>query len=158
MYHNQLELIIASVSKHILLKFCCYQMPHPLPLFVWHHLWMLPKLLPKKPCTIIVRIEFSPLVEIGVYKGHYWPEETADEGPTRIKAEACCNLCFLIHVTVKTILETGCVQFMFYPNRETILIMPTQIIAARRSTYHHINHQHPRQTQPHSRKFNDNLQ
>ena len=30
--------------------------------------------------NIIVRIEFSPLVEIGVNKGHYYPEETTDEG------------------------------------------------------------------------------
>ena len=36
---------------------------------------------------IIVRIEFSPLVEIGVNKGHYYPEETTDEGPTRVDAE-----------------------------------------------------------------------
>ena len=38
--------------------------------------------------SIIVRIEFSPLVWIGVIKGHYWPEETTDEGPTRIYAGA----------------------------------------------------------------------
>ena len=37
--------------------------------------------------NIIVRIEFSPLVEIGVNKGHYYPEETTDEGPTRVNAE-----------------------------------------------------------------------
>ena len=37
--------------------------------------------------TLIVRIEFSPLVEIGVNKGHYYPEETTDEGPTRVDAE-----------------------------------------------------------------------
>ena len=38
---------------------------------------------------IIIRIEFSPLVRIGVNRGHYWPEETIDEGPTRIDAGAC---------------------------------------------------------------------
>ena len=32
--------------------------------------------------TTIVRIEFSPLVRIGVNRGHYWPEETTDEGPS----------------------------------------------------------------------------
>ena len=37
--------------------------------------------------NIIVRIEFSPLVEIGVNKGHYYPEETTDEGPTQVDAE-----------------------------------------------------------------------
>ena len=36
---------------------------------------------------IIVWIEFSPLVEISVNKGHYYPEETSDEGPTRVDAE-----------------------------------------------------------------------
>ena len=35
----------------------------------------------------IVWIEFSPLVEIGVNKGHYYPEETTDEGPTQVDAE-----------------------------------------------------------------------
>ena len=35
----------------------------------------------------IVRIEFSPLVEIDVNKGHYYPEETTDEGPTPVDAE-----------------------------------------------------------------------
>ena len=33
------------------------------------------------------KIEFSPLVEIGVNKRHYYPEETTDEGPTRVDAE-----------------------------------------------------------------------
>ena len=35
---------------------------------------------------IIVRIEFSPVVEIGVSKGHYFPQETTDEGPTLTNA------------------------------------------------------------------------
>ena len=35
----------------------------------------------------IVRIEFSPLAEIGVNKGHYYPEETTDKGPTQVDAE-----------------------------------------------------------------------
>ena len=37
--------------------------------------------------AIIARIDFSPLVEIGVNKGHYYPEETTDEGPTQVDAE-----------------------------------------------------------------------
>ena len=36
----------------------------------------------------IARIEFCPLVRIGVNRGHYWPEETTDKGPTRINAGA----------------------------------------------------------------------
>ena len=31
---------------------------------------------------IIVRIEFPPVVEIGVSRGHYFPQETTNEGPT----------------------------------------------------------------------------
>ena len=30
---------------------------------------------------IIVRIEFPPLVEIGVNRGHYFSQETTTEGP-----------------------------------------------------------------------------
>ena len=37
-------------------------------------------------CIIIVRVEFSPLVKVDVNTGHYWPEETTDEGPTPIDA------------------------------------------------------------------------
>ena len=29
---------------------------------------------------------------MGVNKGHYWPEETTDKGPTRINARACAFL------------------------------------------------------------------
>ena len=35
----------------------------------------------------IERIEFSPLVEIGASKGHYYPEETTDKGSTRVDAD-----------------------------------------------------------------------
>ena len=35
----------------------------------------------------IVRIEFSPLVQTSASKGHYWPKETTDKGPTRVDAE-----------------------------------------------------------------------
>ena len=35
----------------------------------------------------MVRIEFSPLIEIDVTKIHYYPEETTDKGPTRVDAE-----------------------------------------------------------------------
>ena len=49
---------------------------------------------PRLPCKLqgndritIVRIEFSPLVEIGVNKGHYYPKETTDKGPTQVDAE-----------------------------------------------------------------------
>ena len=31
---------------------------------------------------IIGRIEFSPVVEIGVNRGYYFPQETTNEGPT----------------------------------------------------------------------------
>ena len=42
--------------------------------------------------SIIVRIEFYPVVEIGVSKGHYSPQETTNAGPTLINAWACYNL------------------------------------------------------------------
>ena len=48
-------------------------------------------------CTAIVRIEFSPLVWIGGNKGHYWPEETTDEGSTRVDAGACAFLKLIIN-------------------------------------------------------------
>ena len=40
-------------------------------------------------CVLIVRIEFSPMVEINVSKGHYFPKETTKEGPTRVHACTC---------------------------------------------------------------------
>ena len=42
-------------------------------------------------CSVIVRIEFSPVVEIGVSKGHYFPQETTNKGPTLTNAWACYN-------------------------------------------------------------------
>ena len=43
----------------------------------------------------IVRIEFPPVVEIGVNKRHYFPQETTNEGPNMTNAWACYNLyCF----------------------------------------------------------------
>ena len=43
--------------------------------------------------TIIVRIEFTPVVEISVTRvHHFFPQETTSEGPTRINACACYNL------------------------------------------------------------------
>ena len=45
----------------------------------------------------IVRVEFSPLVRIGANRGHYWPEETTDEGPARINAGACAFLPLIIN-------------------------------------------------------------
>ena len=38
------------------------------------------------PFNVIVRIEFSPVVEIGVSKGHYFPQETTNKGPTLTNA------------------------------------------------------------------------
>ena len=38
---------------------------------------------------VIVRIEFSPLVQIGASNRHYWPRETTDEGSTWINARTC---------------------------------------------------------------------
>ena len=46
--------------------------------------------------STIVRIEFSPLVWIGVNKRHYWPEETTDKGSTRVDARACAFLKLII--------------------------------------------------------------
>ena len=37
-------------------------------------------------CYSIVRIEFTPVVEISVNRGHYFPQETTKEGPTLINA------------------------------------------------------------------------
>ena len=37
----------------------------------------------------IVRIEFTPVVEIGVNRGHYFSQETTNEGPTLTNAWAC---------------------------------------------------------------------
>ena len=37
-------------------------------------------------CNNIVRIEFPPLVRIGINMGHYWLRETTHKGPTRINA------------------------------------------------------------------------
>ena len=63
---------------------------------------------------IIVRIEFFPLVEIGVNKGHYYPEETTDEGPTQVDAETGT----FFKLTNKQVSHnrsgTGHVLFMFY--------------------------------------------
>ena len=44
--------------------------------------------------SIIVRIEFSPVAEIGVSKGHYYSQsqETTKEEPTLTNAWACYNL------------------------------------------------------------------
>ena len=36
--------------------------------------------------AIILRIEFTPVVEIGVNRGHYFTQETTNEGPTLINA------------------------------------------------------------------------
>ena len=66
----------------------------------------------KSVITIIVRIEFSPLEEIGVKKGHYWPEETTDKGPTQINAGACAFLKLIINRWHDSI-ETCHVLFMF---------------------------------------------
>ena len=46
----------------------------------------------------IVRIEFPPVVEIGDNRGHYFPQETTNEGPTLTNAWACYNLYCLPNV------------------------------------------------------------
>ena len=49
----------------------------------------------EKNGACIVRIEFTPVVEIGVNREHYFPQETTNEGSTLSKAWACYNLyCF----------------------------------------------------------------
>ena len=45
----------------------------------------------------IVRIEFPPVVEIDVNRGHYFPQETNNEGPTLKNAWACYNLYIIIN-------------------------------------------------------------
>ena len=51
------------------------------------------------------------MVEIGVKKGRYWPEETTNKGPTRINAGACALLKLIINKRHDSI-ETGHVLFM----------------------------------------------
>ena len=61
--------------------------------------------------NFFVRIEFSPLVQIGVNKGHYWPEETTDEGSTLVNAEARAFLKLIIN-RQRDRIETGPILFM----------------------------------------------
>ena len=75
-------------------------------LSVWHH-------------KGIVRIEFSPLVEIGVNKGHYWP------------ADQCWGLCILetdhkqgLMTVLKLVMY--CLRLTWSKqNRKTLLIVMT---------------------------------
>ena len=50
-------------------------------------------------------------MEISDNKGHYWPEETTNERPTWINAEACTLLKLIINKRYDSI-ETGHVLFM----------------------------------------------
>ena len=53
----------------------------------------------------IVRLEFPPVVEIGVNRGHYFPQETTNEGPILTNAMACYNLfCFCIVSSIHSVL------------------------------------------------------
>ena len=36
--------------------------------------------------SYFVRIEFPPVVEIGIKRGHYFPQKTTNEGPTLTNA------------------------------------------------------------------------
>ena len=59
-----------------------------MPYVIWSNLKLVLFCFPKVVSIgTIVRIEFSPLVVIGASKGHYYPEETTDEGSTRVNAE-----------------------------------------------------------------------
>ena len=101
---------------------------------IWHKnfCWLQMQMCLKKITNFIlniisiVRIEFSPLVEIGVNKGHYWPEGTTDEGPTRINAGACAFLKLIINRDFWQYWNWSCTVYVFTwskQNRKTILIM-----------------------------------
>ena len=62
----------------------------------------------------MVRIEFSPLVKIGVNKGHYYPEETTDEGPTQVDAETSTFFKLINKRVSYNRRGTDPVLFMFY--------------------------------------------
>ena len=62
----------------------------------------------------MVRIEFSPLIEIGVNKGHYYPEETTDEEPTQVDAETSTFFKIINKRVPYNRSGTDHVLFMFY--------------------------------------------
>ena len=49
---------------------------------------------------IIVRIEFPPVVEMSINRGHYLPQETTNEGPTLINAWLVTIFIFTIYLYV----------------------------------------------------------